>query len=73
MVERYRIEWSEIIGRGGRTLSESVVELHRNTHLIKKRAEGKHFYVYTMAAANKFLRIYYARVNEYLKDPGVAE
>lgn len=32
----------------------------------KKRAEGKHFYVYTVAAAAKFLRIYYARVCEYL-------
>ncbi len=32
----------------------------------KKRAEGKHFYVYMVAAANKFLRIYYARVMEYL-------
>ncbi len=32
----------------------------------KKRSEGKHYYVYMMAAANKFLRIYYARVKEYL-------
>ena len=32
----------------------------------KKRAEGKHFYVYMTAAANKFLRIYYARVTEQL-------
>ena len=32
----------------------------------KKRSEGKHFYVYMMAAANKFLRIYYARVTEHL-------
>lgn len=32
----------------------------------KKRTEGKHFYVYMTAAANKFLRIYYARVTEYL-------
>lgn len=32
----------------------------------KKRFEGKHFYVYMTAAANKFLRIYYARVTEYL-------
>ena len=32
----------------------------------KKRAEGKHFYVYMTAAANKFLRIYYARVTEFL-------
>ena len=28
----------------------------------KKRSEGKPFYVYMMAGANKFLRIYYARV-----------
>jgi len=34
--------------------------------LDKKRTEGKHFYVYMMAAANKFLRIYYARVTEHL-------
>ena len=32
----------------------------------KKRSEGKHFYVYIMAGANKFLRIYYARVIEHL-------
>lgn len=32
----------------------------------KKRAEGKHFYVYMVAGAAKFLRIYYARVTEYL-------
>ena len=32
----------------------------------KKRAEGKHFYVYTVAGGAKFLRIYYARVKEYL-------
>jgi len=36
-------------------------------YLAKKRAEGKHFYVYIMAGANKFLRIYYARVTEYLR------
>ena len=32
----------------------------------KKRSEGKHFYVYMTAGANKFLRIYYARVTEQL-------
>lgn len=32
--------------------------------LDKKRAEGKPYYVYMTAAANKFLRIYYARVKE---------
>ena len=33
----------------------------------KKRAEGKKYYVCTTAAANKFLRIYYARVKEFLE------
>lgn len=37
-------------------------------YLDKKRSEGKHFYVYMMAGANKFLRIYYARVKEFLND-----
>ena len=34
--------------------------------LDKKRSEGKLYKVYMIAAANKFLRIYYARVNEVL-------
>jgi len=34
--------------------------------LDKKRTEGKPYYVYMTAAANKFLRIYYARVKEHL-------
>lgn len=34
--------------------------------LDKKRTEGKPYKVYMMAAANKFLRIYYARVKEIL-------
>jgi hypothetical protein len=34
--------------------------------LDKKRAEGKPYYVYMTAAANKFLRIYYAQVKECL-------
>lgn len=32
----------------------------------KKRAEGKPYRVYMMASANKFLRIYYASVKQYL-------
>jgi len=35
--------------------------------LARKRSEGKKYYVYMTAAANKFLRIYYARVKEYLE------
>jgi len=34
--------------------------------LNKKRAEGKPYFVYMTAAANKFLRIYYASVKEYI-------
>ena len=36
--------------------------------LDKKRAEGKPYYVYMTAGANKFLRRYYAKVTEYLKE-----
>lgn len=32
----------------------------------KKRAQGKPYYVYMTAGANKFLRIYYGRIKEYL-------
>ena len=32
----------------------------------RKRTEGKHFYVYTVAGGAKFLRIYYAKVKEHL-------
>ena len=34
--------------------------------LAKKRAEGKPYYVYMTAGANKFLRIYYGRIKEYM-------
>ena len=34
--------------------------------LDKKRREGKPYYVYMTAGMNKFLRIYYGRVKEYL-------
>lgn len=33
----------------------------------RKRAEGKAYYIYMMASANKFLRIYYATVRSYLE------
>ena len=32
----------------------------------RKRAQGKPYYVYMTAGANKFLRVYYGRVKEYL-------
>ena len=36
--------------------------------LDRKRAEGKHYYSYMNAGAAKFLRIYYARVKEHLRN-----
>lgn len=37
-------------------------------YLDRLRAKGKPFYVYMTAGANKFLRVYYGRVNEYLRN-----
>ena len=34
--------------------------------LDRKRAEGKHYYSYMTAGCAKFLRMYYARVNEFI-------
>jgi len=39
----------------------------------KKRSQGKPYYVYMTAGMNKFLRIYYGRVNEYLAQLEEAE
>lgn len=39
----------------------------------KKRSEGKPYYVYMTAGMNKFLRIYYGRVKEYLAQLEEAE
>lgn len=36
--------------------------------LDRKRSEGKHYYSYMTAGCAKFLRIYYARVKEYLNN-----
>lgn len=34
----------------------------------RKRSEGKHYYNYMVSASGKFLRIYYARVSEFLRN-----
>ncbi len=47
-------------------LKKSPVDEPVYQFIDKKRAEGKPYKVYMMAAANKFLRIYHARVNEVL-------
>ena len=41
--------------------------------LDKKRSQGKPYYVYMTAGMNKFLRIYYGRVKEYLAQLDDAE
>lgn len=58
-----------------RKFAYQVVECHLLTSpadepvyqfLNKKRSEGKNYYVYMTAACNKFLRIYYGRVKEFM-------
>ena len=39
--------------------------------LDKKRSEGKPYYVYMTAGGTKFLRIYYGRVRDCLKEKGI--
>lgn len=41
--------------------------------LDKKRAEGRPYYVYMTAGANKFLRVYYCRAKEHLTSLGSVE
>lgn len=41
--------------------------------LNKKRSEGKPYYVYMTAGANKFLRIYYGKVRDHLASLETAE
>jgi hypothetical protein len=48
-------------------LQNSQVEEPVYQFMTKKRAEGKPYRVYVMASANKFLRIYYARVKAHLE------
>lgn len=47
-------------------LQQSPTENAVFQFMNKKRSEGKHYFVYMTAAANKFLRIYFARVTEHL-------
>lgn len=36
--------------------------------IVKKRSEGKKYLVYMTAGANKFLRIYYGTVRDYMQN-----
>ena len=54
-------------------LQNSPVDEPVYTYLDKKRSEGKPYKVYMIAAANKFLRIYYARTMLALSTPEVTK
>ena len=47
-------------------LQKSPPDEHVYQFLDRKRSEGKPFYVYMTAGANKFLRIYYGKVRDHL-------
>lgn len=63
-------------GRLRKTLFQIMTTLLQNApeddpvyrFLNKKRSEGKPYYVYMTAGANKFLRIYYGKVKECLRN-----
>ena len=70
---------SDPVSRKGSSLLRKTLFQVVDTHLRKapadepvfqfidrKRSEGKPYFVYMTAGANKFLRIYYARVKEHL-------
>jgi transposase len=48
------------------TLKRSPEDNQIYQFLDRKRSEGKHYYSYMTAGSAKFLRIYYAKVREYL-------
>lgn len=74
-------EWSNKASKVGsgrlrKTLFQIMTTLLQNApeddpvyyFLAKKRAEGKPYYVYMTAGANKFLRIYYGKAKGCLRN-----
>lgn len=60
------------------TIMDVLIQLHPEEDKVyqfmdKKRREGKPYFVYMTAGANKFLRIYYGKTHEYLRTLEVAE
>jgi len=49
-------------------IKQSPVDNPIYEFLNRKRSEGKHYYNYMTAGSAKFLRIYYARVKEFLDE-----
>ena len=56
----------------GAILQNSPIDEPVYQFMDKKRNEGKPYKVYMMASANKFLRIYYAKVKAYLDTLDIA-
>ena len=59
-------------------IMDVLIQLHPEEDKVyqfmdKKRREGKPYFVYMTAGANKFLRIYYGKTHEYLRKLEVAE
>lgn len=51
----------------GPTLGPQIMtEIGNMTRFTHRGAQGKPYYVYRTVGANKFLRIYYGRIKEYL-------
>lgn len=55
-------------GRFRKTLLQNAPENEPVYQFLnRKRSEGKHYYVYMTASANKFLRIYYGKAKVHLR------
>ena len=65
---RLASEHIEIIRREMNELASTPVNEPVYQFLDRKRAEGKPYLVYMTAGANKFLRIYYGKVKECLRN-----
>lgn len=77
---KYEAKSRHISKRGSSALRKTlyqvvgVIQQHQlcdspvHEFIMRKKAEGKPYYVCLTAGCNKFLRIYYARVKEYLNN-----
>ena len=65
-------EESKKLRRGRPPKAEKAATEKQNKNAVycvmdKKRSEGKHYYVHTVAGSAKFLRVYCTRVTEFLR------
>ena len=74
MITSYILQRQQLVNTLRKTLFQIMTTLLQNApaddpvyrFLDKKRSQGKPYYVYMTAGANKFLRIYYGKVKECL-------